>query len=191
MSDRPNGEVPIPADLTAAWRTYLRASGRLGATVVEVALPSGMAVRARRPSLLDLMGAGRIPDALAARVEGLIAQAQEAGGEALATALDAQRQTDPAGFYALYLTLLDVCWVEAVVEPRFTRDPEADPEAIPVAAVAIPDKQYLFAWCQGVSDAVASFPDGTAGAVSAVGVGPAGDPLRPGPGGAAGAGPED
>jgi hypothetical protein len=193
---RPNGApapdsppVPVPSSLTAAWRTYLDGATKGRATVTDLVLPSGMTVRAKRPSLLELMGAGRIPDTLAAKVESLIAQAQAEGG--IQAILDAQRQADPGGFYQTYLTLLDVVWCEAVVEPRFSRgEPDPDPDVLPVTAVGIPDKQYLFTWAQGVDDAVATFPDRAARAAAVVGTGPDRDPLRPGPGGAAGVGSE-
>lgn len=190
MESRPNGAagpaapVPVPSSLTAAWRSYLDGATRGRATVAEVVLPSGMTVRAKRPSLLELMSAGRIPDALAAKVEALIAQAQAAGG-AVQDILDGQRRADPNDFYRTYLLLLDVVWCEAVVEPRFAREPDgSDPDVLPVAAVAVPDKQYLFTWAQGVDDGVATFPDRGAGAAQAVGTGPAGEPVRPGSGGA-------
>jgi hypothetical protein len=139
-----------------------------------------MSVRARRPSLLDLVAAGRIPDALAVKVEGLIRQAEEAGG--VQAELDRQRQQDPQAFYQTYLALLDVVWCEAVVEPRFSRTPEAEPGTLPAAAVTVADKQYLFVWAQGADDGMATFPDRAAGAAAVVGAARAGADLRAGPG---------
>lgn len=180
MESRPNGvdaSAPVPLSLDAQWRHYLDARQR-AETAIALRLPSGMSVRARRPSLLDLVAAGRIPDALAVKVEGLIRQAEEAGG--VQAELDRQRQQDPQAFYQTYLALLDVVWCEAVVEPRFARRPDED--GFPVAGVTVADKQYLFVWAQGADDGMATFPDRPPGAAPVVGTARAGADLRAGPG---------
>ena len=161
MESRPNGAATddaqrapaTPSSLTAAWRAYLDGASKARSTAVLLTLPSGMAVRAKRPTLLKVLASGRIPDTLAAKVEALIAKAQQQGTGAIQDAMDEQRTTDPAGFMSTYLALLDVVWCEAVVEPRFARDPgpgdALTPDTLPVEAVPIGDKTYLFTWAQG------------------------------------------
>lgn len=195
MESRPNGaatDVPTPPSLTAAWRAYLDGASKARSTAVLLTLPSGMAVRAKRPTLLEVLASGRIPDTLAAKVEALITKAQQQGTGAIQDAMDEQRTADPAGFMSTYLALLDVVWCEAVVEPKFARDPGPNdaltPDTLPVEAVPIGDKTYLFTWAQGVDADLATFPDRAAGTDPAVGTGQDRPEIRPGSGEPAGRG---
>src|SRR5262245_13132675 len=149
-----------------------------------------MAVRAIRPSLLQLLRAGRVPDTLAPRIDDLIAQARDAGEGGYHAALVREQTANPVAFNAFWLDLLDLVWCEAVVDPRFAREPDPDAEELPVAAVAVEDRSYLFAWAQGVDDSVAEFRDRAARAAQALGVAQPGEGVRAGPGEPAGHRPE-
>jgi hypothetical protein len=200
MESRPNGgdtaSTPIPvtrptsSSLADQWRRYLAAQRRQTAVVVDLVLPSGMTVRAMRPNLLQLLGTGRIPDALAAPVHELIALGAVAGGDAqVATELRRRSDADPVGFGSQFLAILDAVWLAAVVEPRFVADhpgggpeTEADAEALPLGQVDVDDKSYLFVWAQGVDLDVRTFLDRQTRAGAAVRAAPVGDDVPPGPG---------
>lgn len=199
MDIRPNGgdtaSTPIPVTrptsttLADQWRRYLIQQRRQTAVVVDLVLPSGMTVRAMRPNLLQLLGTGRIPDALAAPVQELIALGAVAGGDdQIASELRRRSDADPVGFGAQFLAILDAVWLAAVVEPRFAADAqaEADAEAIPLGQVDVDDKSFLFIWAQGVDLEVRTFLDRQARARPPVRTAPAGDDVPSGPGGAAG-----
>lgn len=184
----PNSPVPIhkpitDAALSDAWRDYLRRRQEPHATVVSLALPSGMTVRATRPNLLLLLRTGRIPDTLTPRVEALIAKAQEGGEDATRAEMLREQRENPAAFFAAWRNLLETVWCEAVVEPRFTQHPDRDADLLPVSQVDNADAEYLFVWAQGVDETVATFLDRRARAGALVGPGPAGDAVRPGPAG--------
>jgi hypothetical protein len=177
-----NGEA-TDITLSDAWRDYLRRRQEPHATVVSLTLPSGMAVRATRPNLLLLLRTGRIPDTLTPRVESLIAKSQEGGEAAAREEMHRRHRENPAAFFAEWRNLLEVVWCEAVAEPRFTQHPERDAALLPVSQVDNPDLEYLFVWCQGVTEDVATFLGRRAGAGALVGPGPAGDAVPPRPAG--------
>jgi hypothetical protein len=147
--------------LSDQWRRALAERQARTDAPVLVELPSGLSVEATRPSLLLLLRTGRIPDALAPRVEQLIATAQSGGEDAVRVALSTEHRDNPAGFYAEWVNLLDTVWLAAVAEPRFGPAMTTDPDLIPVDQVSEDDKTYLFMWCQGVaSDVLAGFRAG-------------------------------
>jgi hypothetical protein len=170
--------------LSDQWRRALAERQARTDAPVLVELPSGLSVEATRPSLLLLLRTGRIPDALAPRVEQLIATAQSGGEDAVRVALSTEHRDNPAGFYAEWVNLLDTVWLAAVAEPRFGPAMTTDPDLIPVDQVSEDDKTYLFMWCQGVaSDVLAGFRERGRRPAAAVGDAPVGDGVRPGPAG--------
>lgn len=174
--------IPLGRSLADQWRAHLKAHRQRETVVVPVDLPSGMRVMAMRPSLLALLAAGRIPDALAGPVQDLIALGEVAGG-GVATELAKRQAADPVGFAAAFLAILDHVWLAAVVEPRFAADDgTADAEALPVGAVGVDDKTFLFVWAQGVDQTVAQFLDRKGRPTPPVGPAPDGPGVRPGPG---------
>jgi hypothetical protein len=178
-SDRP--PIVRPGSLTDQWRTHLKTQRQQTTTVVALDLPSGMTVRAIRPSLLQLLGTGRIPDALVTPVQELIALGALAAGEdGTASAIRRQVDADPVGYGATFLGILDAVWLAAVVEPVFAADDRAD--ALPVGSVSIADKTFVFVWAQGVDQSVSQFLDGSARSGAVVGSAPDGDRLRARPG---------
>jgi hypothetical protein len=189
---RPNGgPIPLPQSLSDQWRTHLSAQHRSLVQAALLALPSGMSVRAKRPHLLLLMQTGRIPDTLRPRVESMIAMSQDGGEDAVKADLEREQKENPAGFYADWMNLLDTIWVEAVIDPPFTREPDTNPDALPVADVGEEDKTYLFMWCQGVDESVATFLDRKARSRTPLGHAPAGEGIQSGPGGDVGSQPID
>ena len=168
MEPRANGAA-TDTSLTGQWSNYLRQQKQTTADPVEVTLPSGMKVRARRPNLLLLLRTGRIPNTLAPRVEQLIKIAQD-GGEAAVRADMVREQTEnPAQFQVTWRSMIELIWCEAVEEPRFTRTPESDPTALPVFGVSDVDAEYLFMFAQGVDETVATFLDRRHRALASVG----------------------
>lgn len=180
MEPRANG-ASLQNQLTEQWSTYLRQQKQTTADPIEVTLPSGMKVRARRPNLLLLLRTGRIPDIIAPRVEQLVKIAQDGGEDAVRVDLNREKQETPAAFNTMWRNLIEVVWCEAVAEPRFTRDPERDPDALPVFGVSDADAEYLFMFAQGVDETVATFLDRRNRALASVGNRPAGEPVRIGP----------
>jgi hypothetical protein len=183
------GSAPLPLavpSLTDQWKAHLRTQRDRESAVTLLALPSGQRVRATRPSLLWLLGAGRVPDALAGPVQELIALGTVAAGEdGVAAEMGRQQRADPVGYAATFLAILDLVWCAAVIEPRFAADGDGtDPEALPVGAVALDDKTYLFVWAQGVDQSVAEFLDRKGRAAAALGAAPDGGRVRVRPGGA-------
>jgi hypothetical protein len=164
--------------LSDQWRRALAEKHARTDEPVLVELPSGLSVKAARPSLLLLLRAGRIPDAIAPRVEQLIATAQSGGEDAVRVALTNGHKDNPAAWYAEWVNLLDTVWLAAVVEPTFGAALSTDPDLIPVDQVADDDKTFLFMWCQGVAEEVATAYFRTrARPDAAVGTGPDGGPL--------------
>jgi hypothetical protein len=174
--------------LSDQWRKALAERQARTDVPVLVALPSGLSVKATRPNLLLLLRTGRIPDALAGRVEQLIQTAQSGGEDAVRVALTADHQTNPAATHAMWANLLDTVWLAAVVEPAFGPALSTDPDLIPVDQVAEDDKNFLFMWCQGVTEDVATFLGRQQRPAAPVGTGPTGGPLRSGSGAPAGGG---
>jgi hypothetical protein len=184
----PTTQAPSLAD---QWRRHLQEQAIDPTRPVLVDLPSGMRVRATRTNILLLMRYGRIPDALAPRVEELIGLAQGGGDEAVRVSLTHGFASNPAALQVQLTTLFDAVWLATVVEPVFTDDPDTNPDAISVDAVSDADKSFLFSWCQGVTETAAQFLDRTRGGAAAlVGTPPVGDGLRAGPAGAPGDRPE-
>lgn len=185
--------VPIPEpvkdpmrSLTDQWRAHLSAQHTSITRAATIDLPSGLSVRAKRPHLLLLLQTGKIPDTLAPRVESLIEVAQSGGEDAVKSDIERESQENPAAFYASWMNILDIVWTEAVIEPTFTRTPETEPDAIPISAVSEDDKTFLFMWCQGVDETVATFLDRVARAAPPVGHPSTSQDVLAGPGGDAG-----
>lgn len=179
------GDAPPPSSLDQSlsdqWRAHQRKQPQALNEPTLLRLPSGLQVRARRPHLLLMLKNGKVPDSLTPRVHELIAVAQ-AGGDAAVTAdLEREQATDPAKFYAEWLNLLELVWLEAVIDPSFTADPESNPDAIPISDVTDDDKTFLFVWAQGVDQTVAEFLDGKARSTPHVGVAPMGNAVQPRP----------
>jgi hypothetical protein len=181
MDQRNNGAA-LDTALTDQWSAYLRKQQQTTADPVEVVLPSGMKVRARRPNLLLLLRTGRIPDVISPRVEQLVKIAQGGGEEAVKADIQREQQENPAKFQATWRNLLEVVWCEAVAEPRFTFDPDRNPDALPVFGVSDLDAEYLFMFAQGVDETVSTFLDRRNREAASVGNRPAGATLRTGPG---------
>jgi len=174
-------EPDSPTGLTAQWSNYLRQQKQTTADPVEVTLPSGMKVRARRPNLLLLLRTGRVPNTLAPRVEQLIKIAQDGGEEGVKADIVREQQENPAQFQATWRSMIELVWCEAVDEPRFTRTPEHEPNALPVFGVSDVDAEYLFMFAQGVDETVATFLDRRERALASLGDGPSSEPVRIGP----------
>ncbi len=180
MDPRANSAAP-DTSLTSLWSQYLRQQKLTTADPVEVTLPSGMKVRARRPNLLLLLRTGRIPNTLAPRVEQLIKIAQDGGEDAVRVDMAREQTENPAQFQATWRSMIELIWCEAVEEPRFTLTPESDPTALPVFGVSDVDAEYLFMFAQGVDETVATFLDRRNRAIASVGDRPSGEPVRIGP----------
>lgn len=174
----------IAPSLTEQWQSW-RARQRAPSPDVTLTLPSGLTVRATRPNIVHLMQAGVIPDALAAKVQHLIALASGEGDGAVQADIDRELAADPAGFVVTWTKVLRIVWLNAVIDPRFSETPSDD--EIPIDAVSEDDLTYLFVWAQGVDESVATFLDrrGTRQS-AAVGRPSNGDDLRTGPGDSAG-----
>lgn len=165
------GDAPSPrGSLYDQWRSKQATTALSPMTPVLLTLPSGLQIKAARPTLMTMMRLGQIPDALTPKVSNLIALARDQGQAGVSTAMKAEYQVDPAGFYVTWLRLLDVVWCAAVKEPAFVEGDVPDGvEAIPVSEVDLADKTHLFIWAQGADPAVAEFPDRGNGSVSPVG----------------------
>ena len=178
--------VPQPSRYDR-WKKSLEQKSNATAVAFDIVLPSGLDIRAMRPSLLVMMRTGRIPDTLTQKVQHLINVAEDAtenggNGEAAVEAeMIRQQQENPAAFNVTWMQLLDAVWCESVVDPLFTTEPKAYPDLLPVADVDEQDKTFLFMWAQGVDQTVAEFLDGGKRALAAVGNRPTSGEIRTGP----------
>lgn len=184
------GDAPPPrsADQSLAdqWRAHQRTQTQSLNEPTLLKLPSGLSVRARRPHLLLMLKNGKVPDSLTPRVHELIAVAQDGGDAAVTANLQREQTENPAKFYADWLRLLELVWLESVIDPIFTADPASNPDAISISDVSDDDKTFLFVWAQGVDQTVAEFLDGKARATAHVGTPSVGDAVQPRPSGPAG-----
>ena len=122
------------------WREKARAASEPGA--VELELPSGMKIRARRPGPLQFAAWDRLPQILASAIDG-------DGAVSLAEAPE-QTLTDLAGF------LRDLL-VWCCLEPRVALEPRGEDEIHPRE---IPEQDWLFvvAWAMRTEAANALRP---------------------------------
>ncbi len=184
----PKRAAPATASLTDQWKAHVQKRATNSTTPRLLELPSGMKVRALRPSLLLLMQRGDIPDFLTPRIHELIAIASREGGgdAAVATDIERERLDDPAGYVQRWTQILDIVWLAAVVEPHFAQNPGPGDAAIPISQVDEDDKTFLFTWCQGVDETLVTFRERRAGEIATVGTPPPGEGIRTGPGDVAG-----
>lgn len=127
-----------PLDL-ATWRAR-RQQGE------EALLPSGLAVRLRRVSLLDLAEQGDIPAPLVGQVQRLLS-GEEAG-------IDVAR-------FREYAATVNLVVRAALVSPRVSD--EAGPESIAVDELPIADRLAVFSWANRLGERLRPFrrqPDG-------------------------------
>jgi hypothetical protein len=188
MAERQNGAATdVGISLYDQWQASIKRKQESVTRPMRLTLPSGLQVDAVRPSLLLLLRSGRIPDALASRVQELIAIAQGSGGDdAVKVEMLSRFNQDPAAFNTMWENLLDIVWMSAVVDPPFAERP--DQVGIPLVEVDLDDKNFLFVWCQGVDESVASFRERRAREVAALGLGSEGDAVSPPSGDSVGSG---
>lgn len=166
----PDNVTPFKRDLASLWEEDLnrRTQADQGIVATEIMLPSGLPVRAHRVHLLHLLRHGRIPNSLLPIVEKHIALATEGGvRETIQDALGEFEQ-DEQSAYKKFSELLDHVWLQAVIEPKFARNPDREKKELPLSAVSFEDKTFLYEWCQGVNTDVASFRERQARIVDAV-----------------------
>lgn len=159
--DSDKAEAGASPSLTDQWSKYFAQSEEQKASGLGVMLdlPSGNQVRARRPHLLVLMNEGRIPDALTPLVTQIINLIQGGMVEGAFKAVMKEYADDEAKAYTRFSELLDVTWINSVIEPVFVKNPLIQ-KGFAVSGVPIDDKMFLFTWCQGVSQDIATFRAG-------------------------------
>jgi hypothetical protein len=158
---------------TAAWRAQLQKQVHTIVAPVEIVLPSGGTVLAVRPHLLLMYRHKVFPNALTPLIEKLIKNAMgDDGTDENDEFIAKQFEENSVEAYDQFMELLNYVWVTAVIDPVFVIDlnaPTSDAIArvqhlpveertlLPVDAVELDDKLFLFNWCQGVTDDVAAF----------------------------------
>lgn len=163
-----------------AWKSYVNQQLSSVTVALDVELPSGLSVKAIRPNIFVLLQQGRIPDAVTPIVDRMIADSMgdiRDAGNRFQKGVEQDFVQDPLQSFNKYKLLLDIVWIEAVVDPIFVRDINhlpieveskmvgmSDEEKaefrdgiLPLAGVAIDDQMYLFNWCQGVTEPIISF----------------------------------
>lgn len=178
------GKSSINDSLTNQWQRYLvQKQVAITKAQVIVEMPSGLRVRAIRPSLLLLINEGKVPDYLTPIVEKLINTA--VGGEdpekAVKDSVDAEFEENAAGSYAKYLALLQHVWLSAVIDPIFVHDPDKLPGDVveklklkpeserivfPMSVLEADDLVFFFQWCQGVDQSVQEFREKSSGSLA-------------------------
>lgn len=153
---------------------------------VPVEMPSGVQVMAVRPHLLWMLRNGRIPDALAPRVDHLLELSKAGGEDAVRVAMN-DNPEDPESFYAAWIKIRDLVWLEAVKDPVFVAADRTPGEMeLSILDVTEDDKDYMFIWCQGVDQSLAEFLDGKRREAEALALLQTGKEIRDGSAGVAG-----
>jgi hypothetical protein len=143
--------------ITSQWAQH--AQKRLSAIVdpVELALPSGLTVRARRARMVDLMRLKMIPDPFTASVSDWIAKLESDNPTAAA---EEDIKQDIVGAVKRFNDVLRGIWLACVVDPEFTTDESRAMAVEPPFHVDIVDSMdllYLYRWAQGVDESIESF----------------------------------
>lgn len=136
------------ADIAAQWRERYQRDATVDP--VELTLPSGLTVRARRLNLHTLFTLGQIPDPLTPLVREWFAIPEKIA--------DPQKRTEATRDSILrnlrdYYQIRNRVWRACVVEPQFWETVEEaleHPDWLPLAMVEDADLQYVFDWANGV-----------------------------------------
>lgn len=137
------------SDIVKAWEARFAADAQT--PPVEIVLPSGLPVLARRLDFRTMLTLKMFPDALTPLVMEWIVGIPSRGGE------DAPKQQVESIVRHIeeYRQVRERIWHACVVEPRFwttQEDAEAHPDWLPFWKVGADDVAFVVDWANGVTD---------------------------------------
>lgn len=135
--------------ITQAWKARFAADAEI--EPVEIVLPSGLPVLARRLDFRTMLTLKMFPDALTPLVmDWIVGIPERAGADAPKQQADSiVRHMDE------YRQVRDRIWHACVVEPRFwttQEESEAHDDWLPFWKVSADDRQFVMDWANGVTD---------------------------------------